>query len=372
MDFVAFLDTFGLVSNVLSLLAGIAVVALGPRRLVTYLLGGLLAFFFVRDGLSQADAWIVDDVWAYNAAVLWIGMIYSFAFLQLAFIARAVDTPLTRPLRTRAASLAFVLGTILVFVLPFVFHASVVARGPDADEPWIPAPVVALVSPFTYILPAAYSLAAAIDAYRRAPLGSLTRRRARAYLTAFLTWDVGMLLGSAYYLLWRAYGEGTPAMNALGLAYGTLFLAFPFLLARALLRDQLFDFDLKVKWTIRRGTLVAVFVAVFFVAGAIAEQWLQQYGVVVGGAAVGLLLFALRPLERAADRLANAAMPGVEATPAYVAFRKVEVYKATVEDLASDGGISDADRRVLDALRRKLGLTEEDARAVERDVVPAA
>lgn len=35
------------------------------------------------------------------------------------------------------------------------------------------------------------------------------------------------------------------------------------------------------------------------------------YGFVVGGVAAGLLLFAIHPLQRVAERVADAAMPGV-------------------------------------------------------------
>ena len=373
MDARQALDAVDTAVGVVSFVAALAVLLLGPRRAVTYLLAALLAFFPIRDVTSRVPEWIAQDLWSYNAAVLWVGVVFLFLPLQLAFVARAIDSPVTRWLRSRRAGIALALVGILAFALPFLFHEVIFVGtevGGSGGRDWAWHPALTFVSPFTYIAAAAFGLVAALDAVWRAPHESLTRRRAKAYLAAFLLWDVGMLLGSADFLLEQ--GGADPAsvgMLALGFAYTTLFLLFPFLLARALLRDHLFDFDLKLKWTIRRGTLVGIFVAVFFVAGAIAEQWLQQYGVVFGGAAVGLLLFALRPLERAADRLANAAMPGVDPTPAYVAHKKLEVYKAAVESAHETGGIDAREQAALERLRQKLGIAEPDARAVERDVV---
>ncbi|MHB8604601.1 MAG: hypothetical protein ACYDCK_05040 [Thermoplasmatota archaeon] len=47
---------------------------------------------------------------------------------------------------------------------------------------------------------------------------------------------------------------------------------------------------------------------------------------------------------------------------------KLEVYKAAVESAFEAGGIDDKERRMLAGMRRKLGLRDLDAEAVERDV----
>ena len=139
------------------------------------------------------------------------------------------------------------------------------------------------------------------------------------------------------------------------------------ILLYGILRMHLFDIDLKIKWTIRRGTLLGIFVAVFVVVSAIVEQWAQRYNVLVGGLAVGLLLLALRPLERAADRLADAAMPRVHDTAEYRTVRKREVYRAATESAIRDGVVTEAERDVLATLADELGLTAGEARAIERE-----
>lgn len=118
---------------------------------------------------------------------------------------------------------------------------------------------------------------------------------------------------------------------------------------------------------LRRGTIASVFIATFLVVAAIAERALQQYGVLAGGLAAGLLLFALRPIERAATQLADRAMPQVQPTPSYLHFKKLEVYRAAVESALEGGAIDKRERDLLDRLREKLGIGAEDAAFAEAD-----
>lgn len=140
------------------------------------------------------------------------------------------------------------------------------------------------------------------------------------------------------------------------------------ILLYGILRIHLFDIDLKIKWTIRRGTVLGAFVAVFVIVTAVVEQWMQQYGVLVGGVAVGLMLLALRPLERAADRLADAAMPRVRDTSEYRTVRKREVYRAACESAMQDGIVTEKERDVLATLAEQMGLSHTEARAIEREL----
>ncbi|HLE97817.1 MAG TPA: hypothetical protein VI997_10640, partial [Candidatus Thermoplasmatota archaeon] len=98
----------------------------------------------------------------------------------------------------------------------------------------------------------------------------------------------------------------------------------------------------------------------------VAEQCLQRHGAVVGGVAVGLLLFAVRPIERAADRLADTAMPRVQDTDEYRTVRKREVYRAAVESALQDGIITEMERDVLATLQHELGIPAPEALRIER------
>jgi hypothetical protein len=196
---------------------------------------------------------------------------------------------------------------------------------------------------------------------------TLTRRRARAYLTAFIVNDLALLASSSGHPIptpWGAILE-----NALA---PMLVITFLVILARALLREQLFDFDLKLKFAIKGSTLVAIYGAVFLVVEQLAQNLASaQFGVVAGAAAAGLLLFAFRPMQRLAERAADRALPHVRDDDAYRTFKKMEVYKAAFES-SIEGGISPKERRMLDALRTKLDIGIGAARALEDDAARAA
>lgn len=113
--------------------------------------------------------------------------------------------------------------------------------------------------------------------------------------------------------------------------YGAVRLVSILVFAYAILRAQLFDIDLKLKWTLSKGTVAAAFVAVFFMVSEGAERLLSdRIGPVAGLLAAGALVFALVPLQRAADRMADKAMPHVRDDPQYRLVKKREARAARV------------------------------------------
>lgn len=148
---------------------------------------------------------------------------------------------------------------------------------------------------------------------------------------------------------------------------GTLLLAY------AIVRHQLFDIDLKIKWTISRGTLVGIFLAVFFVGTVMAENFLtDRYGWAVGGVSAGLLLFALTPLQRLADQVSTFAMPHVHDSADYRSLRMRSIYQAAVTSALRDGHVSDEERDLLATLADELGLSAGEARSLEREMTDDA
>jgi hypothetical protein len=139
-------------------------------------------------------------------------------------------------------------------------------------------------------------------------------------------------------------------------------------LAYAILRGQLLGIDLKVKWTIRRGTLAGIFIAVFFVVSQVAQNWLQQYGVLAGGVAAGLLLFGLTPLQRFAERVADTAMPGVKAPGEMTRDERVAFYREHLRLAYADGTVDRGERLMLRHAREHLGLDAELAERIEAEV----
>lgn len=141
------------------------------------------------------------------------------------------------------------------------------------------------------------------------------------------------------------------------------------ILAYAILRQQLFDLDVRVKVSLRRGTVAGAFLAVFLVV----EQLVQgltsaTFGIWAGGIAAGLLLLLLHPLQRLSHRVADKAMPHVrEREPQYLLDRKHEIYRDAYAAVWVDGVVTRSEMRFLFRLRDSLGLSPQACAAIEAE-----
>lgn len=193
----------------------------------------------------------------------------------------------------------------------------------------------------------------------------------RAALTYFLLLIPPFLSG---YLLTDLAGTlSTPVALVGNVINGVWNLALPLLVTYALLRHRLFEIDVKIKWGIKRGTLAAIFLAVFFVVAQVAQTYLTgEYGLVLGGISAGLLLFALAPLQRFAERVADAAMPGVKSVNELTHPERLALYREQARAAWADGVLDKSERNLLDNLRTRLGLSEEEAHRLEREAASPA
>jgi hypothetical protein len=216
-----------------------------------------------------------------------------------------------------------------------------------------------------------YGLIVTLFAWRQAD-SALTRRRNGLLALAFGTRDIfwGFIFVTAVAAT-AIYGAEIPAHMVvlsiwnLQIAAGAL-IVYILLLAYGIAIDHLFDIDLKVKWTLRRGTVAAAYVAVFFVVSEGAQTFLSdQLGTVLGLVATGLLLFALAPIQRAAERISDTAMPDVQDTPEFRKFRKLQIYGQAFSDSRRDGGPNAVQRVALDRLREELELPTGDVAHLE-------
>jgi hypothetical protein len=172
------------------------------------------------------------------------------------------------------------------------------------------------------------------------------------------------MLWSGTYLVVDPDASGLPYIVY---ALGTL-LAVP-LIAYGILKTQLFDIDLRIRWTIKQSTLAASFVAIVYVVTEGADRLLaEELGNVVGLLVSALVVFFLAPLQRFAERVAATAMPNTSNTTEYVTYRKLQVYEGALQEALQGGGISDKERALLNRLRDSLGITAADAEALERDL----
>lgn len=161
---------------------------------------------------------------------------------------------------------------------------------------------------------------------------------------------------------WTTEPQGV--VDALGALAVSVFAAY------AILKHRLFDIDVKLRWTISRGTVAAVFVAIFIVAAQLAQNFLSEsLGWMMGGLIAGVMLFAIAPIQRIAERLAVTAVPVHEQGPAE---RRVELYRLALGLALSDRAITREEERHLAKLAEELGLTHTEAlaarEAMEREM----
>ena len=137
--------------------------------------------------------------------------------------------------------------------------------------------------------------------------------------------------------------------------------------------SNLLDIDLRVKWTLARGTVAAVFIAVFFVVSEAAQTFLSEsLGPWIGLLATGALVLVLSPLQRAGERFADAALPSVQDTPEYRSFRTLQIYGEALSDALADGQISPVERAILRRLAKSLDIDPAVAAELEAEVVEMA
>jgi hypothetical protein len=304
---------------------------------------------------------------SYNQVLLTVGSNFANSIIYANFFLQALPLRVLALFRTRPARLAMPVLAAGAVAFPFLRPDTCISGpaplGPDGYD-WSTVLVGYCANSaltYTIVITNGTATVLAIIALATSARGTQLRRRMGAYVTAFCVLDAVLVTYNT--LPFNSSTGPTRVTFDLGLLLSML------LLARALLRFQLFDFDLRVKWTLKRGTLVAIILGAFFIVTALAEQYLQQFGWVVGGIAVGALLFALRPIERAIDRLADRAMPRTTGTPEYLAQRKHEIYRAAIEDAMRDGSVSAKERALLLRLADNLGLSAEESTRIERDLL---
>jgi hypothetical protein len=271
------------------------------------------------------------------------------------FLATALQTKLTQPFNRKPVRVSLYAIAVVLFFL--VLNTSL----------FVGATLLYLGLALVFW----YALIVSIHAWRIAT--GAARARARSFAIAFGVRDVcwSIAYGGAIIMIW--FGEyhvvDPDASSPIYVVYalGTL-LAVP-LIAYGILRTQLFDIDLRIRWTIKQSTLGGVIVAIIYAVSTIGEQLLSsELGNVAGVLAAAILVFFLAPLQRFADRVASAAMPNTRDTPEYTAFRKLQVYEAALAE-ALPGGVSGKERAILDRMRETLGISEIDAEALERDLL---
>lgn len=222
-------------------------------------------------------------------------------------------------------------------------------------------------SPWAVVSIAAYAIAAAPAALALAVLAraALPGTR-RALALAPLALASGAFVGLSLPL--------PEALANLGLfVLGAWRILLPALVAYALVRHRLFDLDLKIRWSINRGTVAAAFLGVFIVVANVAENYLDaRLGVVTGGVAASVLVLALNPLQRLGERLATAVVPPERPPGELSPDERLDIYRDQLVVAWADGALNRRERLMLDRLRERLGIEASLAARVEREALEAS
>lgn len=195
----------------------------------------------------------------------------------------------------------------------------------------------------------------------------LARRRALLFAVAFglrdLSW--GIVYTTAFLGVRRS--TETAELFFDQLYAGSTLIYIP-IVAYGILSVRLLNIRFQVRRGVQRGTLAAVFVALFFLISEGAASLLsERFGTVVGLLGATLVVFLVSPLHRLIEWLSGQVVPANEGSE-YRAYRKLQLYAVAVEDALAYGDIGPAQRSLLDRLRESLNVSSEDARRIEADL----
>lgn len=175
-----------------------------------------------------------------------------------------------------------------------------------------------------------------------------------------------------YFVAWATVGTPSEAFNVAfsglvgGLSFSSRWLLFGALVGYAILRDQVFDLEARLKRGLIAAELAAVLVvlAIAALVGLSAVPALSSRSVPLP-LALSLLLAAggIFPLLRFSRRAAERMLPQLAGDEAQLAARRLAVYRTAIEDALAEGRPVASPRLV--ALRKRLRVTDvEHDRAI--------
>ena len=341
----------------------------GARFLITMLVIDGLAVITSYGNLAFVNPFLVETLGLPAIpGVLHQVSDWALIAVYLPFLGMTLDSPLVRPLKNPAISRAILVGGIAIALL----------------IPFLPLEISQQLNfPFYIVIciVLAWGFAAAVHSWYIAT-SDAERERARAFTFAFGVRDVlwtftfAVVMAIQYGYLGDG-GQGwvndtSPFQVIVPFFYELAVIMYVPLVAYGVLRVQLFDVDLRIKRTLKRSTVAATFVATFFVVSELTGDYLSsQFGTVLGVVGTGALMFFLDPIQRAAERLSDAAMPNTHDTPEYETFRKLQVYETALRAALEDGHISERQRRVLNSMIGSMGIDAKIAETLESDAQAA-
>lgn len=358
----------GIVQFLVAWSFAIALLRIAPDRS----LNRRLAFVLFLEGLwaGQLFNFMIEDPNLYFwISRIGIAALAALPYQYLSFLGSALDTRLVAPFRTRTAfillSMASAAAALAVLVSPSTFIGDLYspswATWNYSFRPWGQrlGQIHGIVSLF--------GLLAALTVFLKAERGSAARSRAMWFAIAFGMRDAHATILYILYPTLRPipfwgeflYNVGTPINS----------FVYVSLMAYGVLRAQLFDIDLKLKFALKQSTVGAVIAGGFFVGSELLERVIPVESTVLGLLTAGIIVLLLRPVQRFAEALTDGIMPGVKDAPDYIESRKHDVYRAALEGAITDGIVTEKERDILARLREQLELSVDVADGLERQML---
>jgi len=316
---------------------------------------GVLGYLTFKPGFITDAAWFPDPLW-------WIAIAYACLPLMLGlyvWFASVFPRPHNVFARSPHALAALFVPplALLLLVLLYVF-------APEA----MPLSANTLTNLFNGVafVYTVYALFVLFQAIRIAK-DDIERHRTQLVFAALALVTVAS---------WVLQG-----LHWMGAAFETQFLLFwapPVeivecaVIAYAILKYQLLGVELIAKATVKQTFTVGSLGVVFFVTKGTLEEVFEalfntEVNYLIGAVVTGVLFL---PVEKLSRKVVTKFFPGVEESEDYLRKRKLEIYREQLAVAVADGELKEKELKMLSLLRQTLGLTEDEAQRIEREVNP--
>ncbi len=287
--------------------------------------------------------------------------------LYLGFLGLAIGSPLLRPFGSRIARWALLpIGALLVGNTWAVLHWAKAV--PEASRFF---PIISVAVPLL-------GLAGAVHAFRLAD-DEREKVRMRRYLASFSIFEIGYVGPSLVFRL-SELGVLSPRFTQADHgAYASIIILQMAILGVGItaigltaLRGHVIDLGRRIHFTVSRGSLAAIFVAVFITVQEVVGEYVSQTAGLAGGALATLVLvLGLDPLMRMSRRIADAAAPDGGAAERMADDERYSIYMEQASVAWSDGIITGKEIEALRRLRARLAMPAEEADLIELRVQQA-
>lgn len=154
-----------------------------------------------------------------------------------------------------------------------------------------------------------------------------------------------------------------PWLNRIGLA--VTYAALPALVTYALLKCRLFDIDVRVKFVLGQSTFASMVGFLFWLVTSLISEAIEPDGIWPSVVAGALVAVAFKPIHMLAMRFADKVMPNAKRLSDMDPDERQQLYEEQVQLAWTDRVIGEKERRILENLRDRLDLSQQQASSIE-------